>query len=393
RLSHFIDDAARHVIPISAFHFGSGYSSIGPRRYVFTWNRDKFHDTRQLVEKFENAGIRLVANIKPCLLDDHPAFAEVVAKGAFVRNRLTGEPSISQFWDGQGAHVDFTHADGVRWWQDSFTRQLLDYGFLGWNDNNEYEIADEEAVSHGFGLPIDIERSRALQPLLMTRATYEAQAARLPDERVYTVTRAGPPGIQRYAQTWSGDNTTSWHTLRWNIRMGLGMSLSGLFNTGHDVGGFAGPVPDPELLIRWTQSGAFSPRFIMNSWKAGGETNTPWLHRSALPAIRDAIRLRYRLMPYLYTLYREAATGGVPLIRPLFYDFDGDPRAFDDTDDFMLGPGLLVASVVEPRQRRRRVYLPKGPQGWIDFWSGERHPAGGVAEVDAPLERIPLLVP
>jgi alpha-glucosidase len=175
--------------------------------------------------------------------------------------------------------------------------------------------------------------------------------------------------------------------------MGLGMSLSGLFNTGHDVGGFAGPVPDPELLIRWTQSGAFSPRFIMNSWKAGGETNTPWLHRSALPAIRDAIRLRYRLMPYLYTLYREAATGGVPLIRPLFYDFDGDPRAFDDTDDFMLGPGLLVASVVEPRQRRRRVYLPKGPRGWIDFWSGERHPAGGVAEVDAPLERIPLLVP
>jgi len=393
RLSHFIDDAARHDIPISAFHFGSGYSSIGPRRYVFTWNRDKFPDTRQLVEKFENAGIRLVANIKPCLLDDHPAFAEVVAKGAFVRNRLTGEPSISQFWDGQGAHVDFTHADGVRWWQDSFTRQLLDYGFLGWNDNNEYEIADEEAVSHGFGLPIDIERSRALQPLLMTRATYEAQAARLPDERVFTVTRAGPPGIQRYAQTWSGDNTTSWHTLRWNIRMGLTMSLSGMFNIGHDVGGFAGPVPDPELLVRWVQSAAFSPRFIMNSWKEGGEVNTPWLHPSVTPIIREWICLRYRLLPYLYTLYWRAAQFGEPMLRPLCYEFEDDTHAFADSDDFMLGPNLLVASVVEAGQRERSVYLPAGPGEWLDFWSG-RHVAGGRTLVAAaPLERIPLFVP
>jgi len=381
-------------VPCSAFHFGSGYTSIGKRRYVFTWNRDKFPQPREAIERFAQSNLRTVVNLKPCLLDDHPAYIEVARHDGFVRDARTGAPCVVQFWDGEGAQVDFTHPAGVSWWQRSLAREVLDYGIdAGWNDNNEYEVWDDYGSSHGFGDPLWIQRSRPLHALLMTRATAEAQARHRPDERVYTVTRAGPPGIQRYAQTWSGDNTTSWHTLRWNIRMGLGMSLSGLFNTGHDVGGFAGPVPDPELLIRWTQSGAFSPRFIMNSWKAGGETNTPWLHRSALPAIRDAIRLRYRLMPYLYTLYREAATGGVPLIRPLFYDFDGDPRAFDDTDDFMLGPGLLVASVVEPRQRRRRVYLPKGPQGWIDFWSGERHPAGGVAEVDAPLERIPLLVP
>ena len=394
RLADFCAQLARHGVPCSAFHFGSGYTSIGKRRYVFTWNRDKFPQPREAIERFAQSNLRTVVNLKPCLLDDHPAYIEVARHDGFVRDARTGAPCVVQFWDGEGAQVDFTHPAGVSWWQRSLAREVLDYGIdAGWNDNNEYEVWDDYGSSHGFGDPLWIQRSRPLHALLMTRATAEAQARHRPDERVYTVTRAGPPGIQRYAQTWSGDNTTSWHTLRWNIRMGLGMSLSGLFNTGHDVGGFAGPVPDPELLIRWTQSGAFSPRFIMNSWKAGGETNTPWLHRSALPAIRDAIRLRYRLMPYLYTLYREAATGGVPLIRPLFYDFDGDPRAFDDTDDFMLGPGLLVASVVEPRQRRRRVYLPKGPQGWIDFWSGERHPAGGVAEVDAPLERIPLLVP
>ena len=393
RLTGFIDDAARHDIPISAFHFGSGYSSIGPRRYVFTWNRSKFPEPDALVERFRRAQIRLVANIKPCLLDDHPAFAEVARRGAFVNSAQNAAPSLSRFWDGEGAHVDFTHPQGVRWWQQSLTRELLDYGILGWNDNNEYEIWDEQAASHGFGQPIPIERSRPLQALLMTRATYEAQAARFPDERVFTVTRAGPPGIQRYAQTWSGDNTTSWHTLRWNIRMGLTMSLSGMFNIGHDVGGFAGPVPDPELLVRWTQSGAFSPRFIMNSWKSGGETNAPWLHESVLPIIRDWLKLRYRLIPYLYTLQWRAAEFGEPIQRPLFYEFDADPRAFADSDDFMLGPNLLVASVVEPGQRERSVYLPEGPTGWIDFWTGAHVAAGDVVVAAAPLARIPLFVP
>jgi alpha-glucosidase len=393
RLSRFIDDATRHDVPISAFHFGSGYSSIGKRRYVFTWNEGKFPDPRALVDKFARAGMRLVANIKPCLLDDHPAYREVAAARAFVNHAGNGEPCVGQFWDGQGAHVDFTHPSGIEWWQRSLERQLLALGILGWNDNNEYEIWDQDGESHGFGTPIPIARSRPLHALLMTRATFEAQAKHDTGERVFTVTRAGPPGIQRYAQTWSGDNTTSWETLRWNIRMGLSMSLSGMFNTGHDVGGFHGPVPDPELLVRWVQSGTFSPRFIMNSWKDGGEVNTPWLHPRVLPIIRNWIRLRYRLLPYLYTLYSHAARSGEPMLRPRFYDFPDDPRAFDDNDDFLLGPNLLVASVVEPGQRERPVYLPKGPGEWIDFWAGTYHGAGTVVSAAAPLERIPLFVP
>jgi len=393
RLSDFIDQARQHDIPISAFHFGSGYGSIGPRRYVFTWNAAKFPAPRALVQKFHRAGMRLVANIKPCLLDDHPAYADVAAQGAFVNGTTTGKPCVGQFWDGVGAHVDFTHPHGIRWWQQSLGRQLLDYGILGWNDNNEYEIWDDDGASHGFGTAIPIERSRPLQPLLMTRATFEAQAAHQSQERVFTITRAGPPGIQRYAQTWSGDNTTSWHTLRWNIRMGLNMSLSGMFNTGHDVGGFHGPAPEAELLVRWVQNGAFSPRFIMNSWKADGQVNTPWLHPRVLPIVRDWIRFRYRLMPYLYTLYWRAAQFGEPMLRPLFYEFADDARAFDDGDDFLLGPNLLVASIVEPGQRERAVYLPQGPSGWVDFWTGEQRRAGTTVIAPAPLGRIPLFVP
>ena len=324
----------------------------------------------------------------PIEVDDH-----IGPAGAFVDHARSGAPCVGQFWDGEGAHVDFSNPDGVRWWQDSLRRQLLDYGIRGWNDNNEYEIWDDDGESAGFGTPIPIARSRPLHPLLMTRSTFEAQEAHSPGERPFTVTRAGPPGIQRYAQTWSGDNTTSWHTLRWNIRMGLTMSLSGMFNTGHDIGGFAGPVPDAELLVRWVQSAAFNPRCIMNSWKANGETNTPWMHPEVLPIVRDWIRLRYRFMPYLYSLYRRAPSDGEPILRPRFFDHAEDAHAFDDTDDFHVGPNLLVAAVVEEGARTRDVYLPQGPGGWIDFWTGVHHRAGTTVVADAPLAYIPLFVP
>jgi alpha-glucosidase len=335
-----------------------------------------------------------VANVKPCLLTDHPAYADVAARGGFVRNARDGSPVLAPFWDGEGSNVDFTNPSGIAWWQDGLTREVLGYGFdASWNDNNEYGIWDDAGCSHGFGEAIPIHRSRPLHALLMTRATAEAQAAHRPDERPFTVTRAGPPGIQRYAQTWSGDNTTSWKLLRWNIRMGLTMSLSGMFNAGHDVGGFAGPVPEPELLVRWVQNGAFSPRFIMNSWKPDGMFNSPWLHPEVLPLIRDAIRFRYRLMPYLYSLYRRAATHGEPMLRPTFFDFEADPRTLADGDDFMLGPNLLVASVVEPGARRRTVYLPNGPSRWLDFWSGRPYASGREVDVPAPLGIVPLFVP
>jgi len=396
QLSTFIDRAREADIPVSAFHYGSGYSSRGPRRYVFTWNRDKFPDPKALNAKFRAANIRLVANIKPCLLDDHPAYAEVAAAGAFVRDADTGGPCVGQFWDGHGAHVDFTHPAGIRWWQQGLARQVLDYGIdAGWNDNNEYEIWDDWGESHGFGKPIPIERSRPLQALLMTRATAEEQARQRPDERAFTVTRAGCPGIQRYAQTWTGDNTTSWHTLRWNIRMGLTMSLSGMFNTGHDIGGFAGPTPDPELLARWMQSGALNPRCIMNSWKADGRTNVPWLHPEVTPIIRDAIRLRYRLLPYLYTQYWRAHAHHEPILRPTFFEFEDDPAAFGDCDEFMVGNALLVAPVVAAGARERELYLPGHADGsteWVDFHTGRYHRGRQRVTVDAPLERLPLFV-
>jgi alpha-glucosidase len=391
RIREFLAHAERDGFPLSSFHFGSGYSSRGKQRYVFTWNHDKFPQPRDLVSAFAAAGVRTVANLKPCLLNDHPAYAGLVEEGAFVRD--DAGPCLEQFWDGWGAHLDFSREGDRAWWQRGLQQQILDVGIdVGWNDNNEYEIWGEGARAQGFGETLPVPRSRPLQPLLMTRATYDQQAKHKPGERVYTITRAGPPGLQRWAQTWSGDNSTSWHTMRWNQRMALTMSLSGMFNVGHDIGGFDGPAPDAEMLIRWTQACCLVPRMIMNSWKADGSVNTPWLHPEATAAIRAAVALRLKLMPYLYTQLWRATREHLPVLRPTFFDFGDDERTWQDNDEMMVGPDLLVAPVFELHARSRQLTLPKHAAGWFDWWSGAHHKGGDSIEVSAPLHRLPLFV-
>ena len=391
QLDGFISRIETEGIPCSAFHYGSGYSSRGKRRYVFTWNASKFPDPKTLNARFHNAGMHIVANIKPCLLDDHPAYKAVRAKGGFVQDAHSGKPVVEQFWDGVGSHLDFTHPAAVQWWQDGLRAQVLDYGIdVGWNDNNEYAVMDDGATCHGFGQALPMHRARPLHPLLMTRATFEAQAAHAPKKPVFTVTRGGPPGLQRYAQTWSGDNTTNWENLRGNLRTGLQMSLSGLFNVGHDVGGFFGPSPSPELFVRWVQACCLNPRMVMNSWKADGTVNMPWLHPEVTVHVAAAIRLRYTLMPYLWSLFERASNLHEPIIRPTFYDFPDDDKCLDDCDDFMLGSALLVAPVVAQGAKTREVYLPRGPEAWFDFHSGHRFEAGQTHTVATPLGELPL---
>ncbi len=391
QLNGFIDRIESEGVPCSSFHYGSGYSSRGKRRYVFTWNHDKFPEPKVLNARFHACGMQIVANIKPCLLDDHPAYAELQSGKGFIRDAQTGQPVVEQFWDGVGSHIDFTQAAAIDWWQQSLKAQVLDYGIdVGWNDNNEYAIMDDAALCDGFGKPIAMHRARPLHALLMTRATFEAQAAHAPQKPVFTVTRGGCPGIQRYAQTWTGDNTTSWETLRWNLRTGLQMSLSGMFNVGHDVGGFFGPSPTPELLVRWVQACCLNPRMVMNSWKPDSAVNLPWLHPEVTHHVVAAIRLRYALMPYFWSLFERASAHHEPIIRPTFYDFPDDANCFTDSDDFMLGRELLIAPVLSAGAITREVYLPKGPDAWFDFHTGQRYEGGQKHTVAATLLTLPI---
>ena len=391
QLAAFLENCRRHDILCDSFHLSSGYTSIGPRRYVFHWNRDKFPDPTAFAASFRAAGVRLCANIKPCLLDDHPLFEPARGQGLLICDP-EGDPVWTQFWDGVGAYIDFTNPRAQAWWREHVTADLLDLGIEAtWNDNNEFEVTDPDALAAMFGAPAPAIERKPLQTLLMLRASRAAQVAHAPERRPFLVSRAGAAGMQRYVQTWSGDNATAWASLRWNIRMGLGLALSGVSNTGHDVGGFSGPTPDAELFVRWVEAGVFMPRFSIHSWNDDGTANEPWMHTEATATVRDLIRLRYQLMPYLYDLSWRHHAELAPITRPTFHDFPDDPTCYGDSDDLMLGPSLLVASVVTPGAETRDVYLPAGAD-WADFWTGEVFAGGGRINRPAPLGRPPLLV-
>ena len=399
QLRRFIALCQQHDIPCDGFHLSSGYTTDDQgRRHVFQWNRAKLPDPAAMVADFHAAGMHLSANIKPYLLRSNPGYAEVAARQGFIQDADGSGPEPVQSWSGgiyqteDAAYVDFTSAAGFDWWAEKATEALLDYGIDAlWNDNNEFEVADDEARCDGFGEPLPAGLTRPLHTLLMGRSSFEAARRHHPNQRPYVVTRAGVPGVQRYAQTWSGDNVASWHTLRWNQPMGLGLSLSGFPNTGHDVGGFCGDPPEPELFLRWVQVGIFTPRFTIHSIGLGGQATEPWMYPELLPLVREAIRLRYRLIPYLYSLLFASTQTGQPIMRPLVYAFPHDPRCRTELFDFLLGPSLLIAPVLDPDVRAREVYLPAGTD-WCDFHTGAWHAGGQVIEAAAPLERIPLFV-
>ncbi len=402
-MTRFVDRARAEDIPLSALHSGSGYTRRGDgRRYVFHWSDTRFPDRDGFFTHLAALGLRSAANVKPVLLTEHPSYEEGAAHGRFVK-RADGTPAVEMFWGGPGSQLDFTNPDTIAWWQASLTAQILDAGFTaGWNDNNEAELWDETAMVDGFSRTLPAIEARPLHALLMTRATFEATRDARPHERPYTITRAGPIGLARYAETWTGDNRTSWKTLRWNLSQALSMSLSGMPFTGHDIGGFDGPRPGPELLIRWAQMMALHPRCVMNSWKpqllAEGTASTeadcatlPWLHAEATPHLREALRLRYRLLPYLYDRAHQAHQTGEPIIAPLFYHYD-DTQARDDTDAFLVGPGVLALPVVEPGATSLEAYLPDVEGGWHDLATGAHFDGGRMATIEAPLSRLPVLV-
>jgi len=394
RFEEFLALIAEHGIPCRSFQLSSGYTMIGDKRYVFHWNRDKFPDPAGFARRLRTAGLEIAANIKPALLTDHPLFAEVEAFRGFVRDSEdAAKPHLTQFWGGTGAYLDFTNPRTSAWWSAKVKTSLLDNGIGStWNDNNEFEIWDDKAGCDLAGAGTTIATLRPVQTNLMMRASHMAQTAHAPGKRPYLISRSGGPGMQRYVQTWTGDNRTAWKTLRYNLRMGHGLSISGLFNFGHDIGGFAGPKPEPELFVRWIEHGIFWPRFTIHSWNDDGSANEPWMYPQVLPLVRAALAFRERLTPLLYTLLWRAHREHVPLLQPTFFSFPHDPLTYEEDDSFLLGDDLLVAPVVDPGLTARTVYLPAVPEGWFDFHTGAWHPGGRRIEMAAPLGRCPLLV-
>ena len=159
-----------------------------------------------------------------------------------------------------------------------------------------------------------IGQLKAVMSNIMCHVTDEAIQETFGNQRPYIVCRSGHSGIQKYAQTWAGDNLTCWDSLKYNIATILGMSLSGVANQGCDIGGFYGPAPEAELLVRWIQNGIFQPRFSIHSTNTDNTVTEPWMYSGCKEYIKKAIEFRYQLIPYLYSLMERAHETGLPIM-------------------------------------------------------------------------------
>ena len=202
---------------------------------------------------------------------------------------------------------------------------------------------------------------------LMAQASREGALKAHPDQRPFILSRGGGAGIQRHAAVWTGDNSSCWEHLAESIPMLLNLGLSGVPFCGADVGGFLDDCTG-ELLVRWTQVGAFTP-FFRNHTNNESRSQEPWAFGEEVESIcRGFINLRYQLLPYIYSTFAEAQRSGAPIMRPLAWHHANDPTAARCSDQFLLGRDLMVAPALQKDATARSVYFPTGL--WFDFWNG-----------------------
>ncbi len=382
----------RRGIPADVIYLDIHYMD---RYRVFTWDGKRFPEPEKLLGELRQMGFRVVIIADPGIARDkgYAPYEEGLEGELFVRYP-DGTPYTANVWPGACHFPDFTKPETRAWWA-KHCASFASAGLGGiWNDMNEpatwgqsmpdlMEFAfDGEGATH--------KEARNVYGQLMARATREGLEQLRPDERPFVLTRAGFAGIQRYAAVWTGDNVASDEHMMLGCRMLANMGLSGMPFTGNDIGGFVGDA-DPELFSRWISIGAFSPFFRCHTMINTRDAE-PWAYGEKAEEIaRNYINLRYRLSPYVYSVFREASLSGLPVLRSLVLDWPHEERIYDPAfqNQFLFGPSLLVCPA-QSREKVTRVYLPEG--NWYYLYNDQVYAGGREHYHDCPVDRLPVFV-
>ncbi|MEN8076467.1 glycoside hydrolase family 31 protein [Clostridioides difficile] len=361
---------------------------------VFTWDNNKFDNPKEILNELKKMGFKVVTIIDPGVKVDkgYKIYDEGLKEGYFATDK-DGIVYKNKVWPGDSVYPDFMNSKTRKWWAEN-QKIMMDYGVSGiWNDMNE-------PASFNGPLPDDVEFNNDgtivthkeihnVYGHMMGKATYEG-IKEATNKRPFVVTRACYAGTQKYSTVWTGDNQSTWEHLRMSLPMLMNLGLSGMAFCGTDVGGF-GHDCTGELLSRWVQVGAFTPLF-RNHAAMGTRDQEPWAFDKTTEDInRKYIKLRYKLLPYLYDMMYKCEDSGAPIIRPLLFNYQNDKNTYEINDEFILGDSILVAPVVEQGARQRLVYLPQG-DNWIDYWTGEEHKGGKYIIKEAPLDICPIYI-
>jgi alpha-glucosidase len=394
-IRHVSKGFEEHNLPISAIHLDIDYMD---NFRLFTINSKHFSNMKQLSTDLEAKGIKLVSSINPAVKVDHnyKVYQNGLSKEVFCK-LPNGDLLRGVSWSGWSVFPDFSKAEARNWWKENY-QYLIKEGISGfWHDMNE------PSSFAGWGdktLPVttfhfmegqggDHFEVHNLYGLLMDKAGYEALHDYAPDKRPWILSRAGWAGMQKYAWIWTGDIESTWEALRQTIPMIIGLGLSGHAFSGVDIGGFSGS-PTGELYLRWFQMATFLPFFRTHS-AIGTKPREPWVFGEQITdIIRVFLKLRYKLLPYLYTLSWQSCSTGFPAVRPLFWEDPQDHKLWDVEDEFFLGDSLLIAPIMEENVHNRQITLPVGI--WYSYWDDQQYIGPTRFDYPTSVESIPIFI-
>ena len=367
-------------------------------------------DPKAMNKKLHDMGFETMISVWPRFVANDRFYSELLQKGWLI-HLADGTPIDGLPYDRAGSDIDTTNPDAARWYWKTVHDNILSQGFDSlWADETEPDLPPNGAYLHvGPGTQFF-----NVYPLFHTGALYDGFRRDEPQRRALILSRDAYLGVQSKGTiVWSSEICPTWVTLKRQISTGLVVTASGIPYWSNDTGGWQylpkvhhpahKPLLDPsdaretvggyddypELYTRWFQYAAFLPIFRTHGSRPANEV---WSYgKEAEPILEKYLRLRYQLMPYIYSLGYKTWLTGAPIMRALAMDFPGDQRVADIGDEYMLGPAFLVAPVTEQGATSREVYLPAGTD-WYNFWTGERVKGGMKIMVDAPIDTIPLFV-
>ena len=362
---------------------------------IFTWHPQHFPEPEKLIADLKEDGFNVVVMCDPGIKAEagYPPYDEGLNQGAFI-NYPDGTPYSGQVWPGWCHFPDFTDPQTRATWA-RWMKSYADAGVAGyWNDMNEFsswgQMMPENLLFKFEGQGATARQGRNIYGLQMARATYEGVKQHLKGKRPFNLTRSGYAGIQRYAALWTGDNVSYDEHMMLGVRLVNSLGLSGVAFAGYDIGGFVGDA-SPKLFARWITIGAFSP-FCRVHTMINSRDSEPWSYGEEVEIIsRNYLRMRYQLLPYIYSLFHEAAVNGMPVQRSLVISHPHSDEVYNDAfqHQYLFGPDILVAPC-ESSKDIIKVWFPQGD--WYNLNDGTVQAGDRIVPVDAPVHRLPVFV-